>query len=89
MSLAILRAPLDRLDIAGLAGFLRSCQTDDGSFSPLASDDCYISAGFQNDVRMTYCASVTSSVIGGVFNDVDSVARFVARCQVRLAASAR
>jgi geranylgeranyl transferase type-1 subunit beta len=31
MCLAILRAPLDRLDIKGLSHFLRSCQAADGS----------------------------------------------------------
>ena len=57
--LAILRAPLDRLDIPGLTRFLGSCRQGD-RYSPLPTDGF----DFQADTRMTYCASVIADIIG-------------------------
>lgn len=34
LTLALLRAPLDKLDIPNLISFLRSCQAPDGSYVP-------------------------------------------------------
>lgn len=38
--------------------------------------------GFQNDARMTYCASVAMSVIGRYELDIPSARTFIQRCQV-------
>jgi hypothetical protein len=38
--------------------------------------------GFQNDVRMTYCASVIMSVIERYEVDIENALGFVRRCQV-------
>ncbi|WWD22811.1 hypothetical protein CI109_107305 [Kwoniella shandongensis] len=82
LSLAILRAPLDRLNVPGLVSFLRSCQASDGSFSPLPGDDVYPSEGFQSDARMVYIASVISSIIGDLSGiDVTRACTFIQRCQ--------
>lgn len=62
LCLALLRAPLDRLNIPGLLLFLKSCQAEDGSFSPLPAEP-YLSEGFQSDARMAYIASVISHMI--------------------------
>ncbi|TXT10786.1 hypothetical protein VHUM_02291 [Vanrija humicola] len=77
-SLALLRAPLDRLDRPGLRSFLAACQAPDGSFSP-TPDTLGL---FQNDVRMAYCASLAAKVAGGdpPF-DVPAAIEFVRRCQ--------
>lgn len=51
------------------------------SFSPLPPQ--YMEeGGFQNDVRMTYCASVISSIIARWEFDVPAARRFVMRCKV-------
>ncbi|WVQ85531.1 hypothetical protein IAT38_007697 [Cryptococcus sp. DSM 104549] len=81
LNLALLRAPLDRLNIPGIISFLRACQAPDGSFAPLPNDD-YLSEGFQSDARMVYCACAVASMIddfGGV--DAEGVRRFVGRCR--------
>ncbi|OXC71124.1 hypothetical protein AYX13_00542 [Cryptococcus neoformans] len=62
LCLALLRAPLDRLNIPGLLYFLNSCQAEDGSFSPLPAEP-YLLEGFQSDARMAYIASVISHII--------------------------
>lgn len=62
LCLALLRAPLDRLNIPGLLCFLKSCQAEDGSFSPLQAEP-YLLEGFQSDARMAYIASVISHII--------------------------
>ena len=99
LSLALLRASLDRLNIPGLIAFLRSCQARDGSwvqssspfthtlnwlsFSPVPLDPDY-GGHFQNDLRMTYCASVVSSIIdepSGI--DVESARTMIENCRVR------
>lgn len=59
-SLALLRAPLDRLDRAALRRFLCACQAKDGSFTPVPGAP----GAFQNDTRMSYCASVARAVAG-------------------------
>jgi hypothetical protein len=41
--------------------------------------------GFQNDVRMTYCASVVMSVIGRHEVELEKAMDFVRRCQVSYA----
>ena len=38
--------------------------------------------GFQNDVRMTYCASVVMSVINRFEVDIDNAIGYVRRCKV-------
>jgi len=38
--------------------------------------------GFQNDVRMTYCASVVMSVIGRFGVELNDAVTFIKRCQV-------
>ena len=38
--------------------------------------------GFQNDVRMTYCASVVMSVIGRYEVELEKAIDFIRRCQV-------
>jgi geranylgeranyl transferase type-1 subunit beta len=95
MCLAILRAPLDRLDIKGLSHFLSACQANDGSyvfllyhdrdtdyrFSPVPPE-WMEDGGFQNDVRMTYCASVVMSVVGRYEVELERAVDFVKRCQV-------
>ncbi|RSH78450.1 uncharacterized protein EHS24_002175 [Apiotrichum porosum] len=58
-ALALLRAPLDKLNRAGLAAFLRACQAPDGSFAPTTE----IEGEFQNDVRMSYCAAIARAVL--------------------------
>ncbi|WWC57956.1 uncharacterized protein I303_100491 [Kwoniella dejecticola CBS 10117] len=82
LTLSILRAPLDRLNIPGLINFLRSCQAKDGSFSPTPGDEVYPNEGFQSDVRMVYCATVVSDIIrdfSGI--DVESTKQFILNCQ--------
>ncbi|WVQ93900.1 hypothetical protein IAU59_000978 [Kwoniella sp. CBS 9459] len=83
LTLAILRAPLDRLNLPGLTSFLRTCQAKDGSFLPTPGDDkVYPNEGFQSDVRMVYCASVISHIIrdfSGI--DVDATELFLNRCK--------
>ncbi|WWD05999.1 hypothetical protein V865_004084 [Kwoniella europaea PYCC6329] len=82
MSLAILRAPLDRLDLPGLIKFFKSCQANDGSFSPVPGDDIYPNEGFQSDVRISYCASVISDIIGDFSGiDIDLAKSFIGRCK--------
>ncbi|WVW81641.1 hypothetical protein I302_103636 [Kwoniella bestiolae CBS 10118] len=82
MTLAILRAPLDLLDIPGLTRFLRSCQAKDGSFSPVPGDEVYPNEGFQSDVRISYCTSVISDIIGDFSGmDVDKSTEFIERCK--------
>lgn len=56
--LALLRAPLDRLNIPGLRRFLQSCRQGD-LYSPLPGTGF----DFQADVRMTYCACVIADII--------------------------
>ncbi|RSH89479.1 hypothetical protein EHS25_002028 [Saitozyma podzolica] len=80
MTLAVLRAPLDRLNVPGLISFISSCQCPDGSFSPLPAADEYISAGFQNDVRMSYCANVVADVIDAGL-PTQTQTDFIARCK--------
>ncbi|WVF66279.1 hypothetical protein IAT40_001019 [Kwoniella sp. CBS 6097] len=83
LTLAILRAPLDKLNIPGLITFLRSCQAKDGSFSPVLGDDnVYPNDGFQSDVRMVYCATVISHVIRDFSGmDIDATERFLSGCK--------
>lgn len=77
-SLALLRAPLDRLDRPALHAFLASCQAPDGSFSP-TPDTLGL---FQNDVRMAYTASLAAKVAGGKpLFDVPAAVEFVRRCE--------
>jgi hypothetical protein len=49
----------------------------------LPADDGYISAGFQNDVRMSYCASVVADVIAAGL-PTQTQTEFIARCKVRV-----
>jgi hypothetical protein len=56
---------------------------DSNSFSPLPADDAYISAGFQNDVRMSYCASVVADVIDAG-SPTQAPTDFIGRCKVRV-----
>ncbi|OCF33186.1 geranylgeranyl transferase type-1 subunit beta [Kwoniella heveanensis BCC8398] len=83
LTLAILRAPLDKLNIPGLTSFLKSCQAKDGSFSPTPGDDhVYPNEGFQSDVRMVYCASVISHIIRDFSGmNVNATERFLERCK--------
>lgn len=67
--------------------FLRACQKEDGSFSPTEE----VSGAFQNDARMSYCASIARAVLRaqGVEGDVFEVAQareFVERCKVSFVA---
>ncbi|RXK36681.1 hypothetical protein M231_06068 [Tremella mesenterica] len=81
MCLGILRAPLDRLDVVALGKFLRSCQAADGSFSPTPiHDDSPLTSRFENDLRMTYCASVIQYLIN-VNIDISSAQRLIHRCR--------
>jgi hypothetical protein len=41
--------------------------------------------GFQNDVRMTYCASVVMSVIGRYEVELEKAVDLIGRCQVSYA----
>jgi geranylgeranyl transferase type-1 subunit beta len=82
-ALALLRAPLDRLDRPGLMRFLRACQAADGSFSPSPG----VAGAFQNDTRMSYCAAVTRAVAlsgGERIEDIDvgKARAFLGRCRV-------
>ncbi|ODO11775.1 hypothetical protein I350_00559 [Cryptococcus amylolentus CBS 6273] len=80
LSLAILRAPLDRLDRAGLVAFVRSCQSPNGSFSPTA--DSYTLGGFQSDARMAYCACAVSNMIGDMSGiDVPLLRQWIESCR--------
>ncbi|WVQ70982.1 hypothetical protein IAR50_000507 [Cryptococcus sp. DSM 104548] len=80
LSLAILRAPLDRLDRPGLVAFLRSCQSPDGSFSPTA--DSYTLGGFQSDARLAYCACAVSTMIGDMSGiDVPMLKGWIESCR--------
>ncbi|WVR03318.1 hypothetical protein IAU60_000309 [Kwoniella sp. DSM 27419] len=82
LTLAILRAPLDRLNIPGLTAFLRLCQAPDGSFSPLPGTEVYPAQGFQSDVRMVYCASVISDIIKDFRGiGVGATKGFIDRCR--------
>ncbi|WRT63512.1 uncharacterized protein IL334_000417 [Kwoniella shivajii] len=82
LTLAILRAPLDQLNIPGLISFLKSCQAEDGSFSPIPGDNVYPNEGFQSDVRMVYCASVISDIIADVSGiNMDRSKVFVHSCK--------
>ncbi|BEI79949.1 hypothetical protein CcaverHIS002_0104780 [Cutaneotrichosporon cavernicola] len=84
-SLALLRAPLDRLDRPGLMKFLRACQEEDGSFAPSPG----MPGAFQNDTRMSYCAAVTRAVAlkgeaeDGRIKDIDvgAARAFLGRCR--------
>ncbi|CDZ97303.1 Protein geranylgeranyltransferase Type I, beta subunit [Phaffia rhodozyma] len=74
--LSILRAPLDKLNRPGLVAFLRSCQFEDGSFSPLRKE-----MNAERDVRMVLCACVISDLVAdwtGV--NVEQSERFVQAC---------
>lgn len=87
-ALALLRAPLDRLDRPGLMRFLRACQAADGSFSPSPG----VAGAFQNDTRMSYCAAVTRAVAlsgGERIEDIDvgKARAFLGRCRVSPAGS--
>ncbi|TYJ57561.1 hypothetical protein B9479_001643 [Cryptococcus floricola] len=80
LSLAILRAPIDRLDRAGLVAFVRSCQSPNGSFSPTA--DSYTLGGFQSDARMAYCACAVSNMIGDMSGiDVPLLKQWIESCR--------
>ncbi|WWC66975.1 uncharacterized protein I206_100882 [Kwoniella pini CBS 10737] len=82
LTLSILRAPLDRLNISGLITLLQSCQGKDGSFSPTPGDEVYPNEGFQSDVRMVYCATVISHMIqdfSGI--NVGLTKQFISNCQ--------
>ncbi|WWC85661.1 uncharacterized protein L201_000527 [Kwoniella dendrophila CBS 6074] len=82
LTLSILRAPLDRLNISGLTTFLQSCQAKDGSFSPVPGDDIYPNEGFQSDVRMVYIASVISDIIGDFSGiNVQAPKQFIESCK--------
>lgn len=77
--LALLRAPLNRLNRPGLVAFVRQCQLEDGSFSPLRRE-----MQAEHDVRMVLCACVISDLLNdwdGV--DVEKARAFVERCKVR------
>ncbi|KAL1408754.1 geranylgeranyl transferase type-1 subunit beta [Vanrija albida] len=76
--LALLRAPLDRLDRKALRSFLAACQAEDGSFSPTPDTQGL----FQNDMRMAYTASLAAKVAGGgpAFDEPAAI-DFVMRCQ--------
>lgn len=50
------------------------------SFSPLPRSDTYAAAGFQNDMRMSYCASVVSDVARGGIDRASSV-RYIKQCR--------
>ncbi|ORX34942.1 terpenoid cyclases/protein prenyltransferase alpha-alpha toroid [Kockovaella imperatae] len=80
LCLAILRAPLDRLDVPGLVSFLRSCQGQDGSFSPLPRSQS--EGDFQSDLRMTYCACAVSSIISDFSGiNVDAARAMIRQCR--------
>ncbi|KAJ3551791.1 hypothetical protein NM688_g4506 [Phlebia brevispora] len=57
LSLAILRDDFSELDRPGLIQFLKSCQCEDGSFSPLPN-------GGEADLRSVYCAFAISNMLG-------------------------
>ncbi|KAL7420298.1 geranylgeranyl transferase type-1 subunit beta [Cryptotrichosporon argae] len=78
--LAILRAPLDRLDVTGLQRFVASCQAPDGSFSPLAGM-VHDTGAFQNDARMSYCAAAISDMVRDVPVDGDRAVAFIHRAR--------
>nr|ODN87186.1 geranylgeranyl transferase type-1 subunit beta [Cryptococcus depauperatus CBS 7841] len=81
LCLALLRAPLDRLNRPGLVAFIKSCQADSGSFSPLSGDE-YILDGFQSDARMAYVACVISHIIcdfSGI--DIPRLKEWIKRCR--------
>ncbi|KAK1921276.1 terpenoid cyclases/protein prenyltransferase alpha-alpha toroid [Papiliotrema laurentii] len=78
LCLALLREPLDKLNILGLQTFLQSCQAPDGSFAPLPQNE--MEGDFQSDLRMTYCASVIADITGVSF-DRDSARGMIARCR--------
>ncbi|KAI0373782.1 terpenoid cyclases/Protein prenyltransferase [Pilatotrama ljubarskyi] len=74
LSLAILRDDFSNLDRAGIVGFLRACQRQDGSFSALPD-------GGESDLRMLYCAFAISSMLddwSGI--DIDGAIAYIRRC---------
>lgn len=56
-------------------------QSDEGRFSPVPPE-WMEDGGFQNDVRMTYCASVVMSVIERYEVGLEKAMDFIKRCQV-------
>lgn len=81
--LALLEAPLDRLDRPGLLKFLRQCQAADGSFAPVPGTQ----GNYQNDARMSYAASVVRAVaLQGTRStediDVERAKAFINSCRV-------
>ncbi|KAI9632119.1 terpenoid cyclases/protein prenyltransferase alpha-alpha toroid [Dioszegia hungarica] len=82
LCLAILRAPLDRLNRPGLKAFLRRCQAPDGSFSPLPRTSSSHTTDFQSDLRMTYCAVVIADILKDVSAfDRSSCISFMNQCR--------
>ncbi|CAD6583531.1 MAG: hypothetical protein TREMPRED_003586 [Tremellales sp. Tagirdzhanova-0007] len=80
LTLALLRTPLNQLDIPNLIAFIRSCQTPDGSFSPVPVE--HEDGGFQSDLRMTYCASAIASIVqdfSGI--NVAAASAMIERCR--------
>lgn len=56
-------------------------KAESGSFSPLPPRFME-EGGFQNDVRMTYCASVVQSVLARKAFESTSAAQYIERCRV-------
>eukprot|EP00049_Salpingoeca_infusionum_P019909 m.363261 g.363261 ORF g.363261 m.363261 type:complete len:401 (-) comp21840_c0_seq1:228-1430(-) len=55
-SLAILRAPLDRVNRSGIVRALAACQTENGTFQSVAT-------GGESDMRFLYCACCISTML--------------------------
>ncbi|EIM19327.1 terpenoid cyclases/Protein prenyltransferase [Wallemia mellicola] len=73
--LALLRDDFSRLDVKGIIRSIEDRQKPDGSFAPIPS-------GSESDIRLVYCASAISSLLGDFSGiDIPQTIAYIKRCR--------